>query len=288
RVIEALRKGAPVEDSRVELKAQWPDPKKAARQIGGHANAAHGEPVLWLIGVDEKGSIVGADREEMSKWWPQVESQFDGLAPRIVDLNIPVDGVTVVALKIESDRAPFVVNNPAANMDKEVPWREGTRVRSARRADLIRLLEPVEKLPEIDLLWAKYELGCLDACLFIVPPRDCNLVIAVHKCAVAIVTGEPARVLRVSELEFLANEPESPKFRHCGTEVSVDATKKIGIKARNESYQDPFLPGEQLTLSIDLVPAGYQRAATVRETLGWVAEYKYWEFSRMPWLQSEF
>src|SRR2546423_5353429 len=112
RVVEVLEKGAPIEDSQVELKAQWPDPKKAARQIAGHANAAHGEPILWLIGVDEKTGAVGADREELSKWWPQVESQFDGLAPRVTDLNVPFNGVTIVALLMETDRAPFVVNNP--------------------------------------------------------------------------------------------------------------------------------------------------------------------------------
>ena len=175
RVAEAVKKGLPTEDSRVELKTEWPDPKKAARQLAGHANAAHGEPILWLIGVDEKTGVVGADRQELSKWWPQVESQFDGLAPRFDSLNVPVEGVWVVALLMETDRSPFVVNNPAAYMDKEVPWREGTRVRSARSADLIRLLQPSEKLPEVDLLYAYLHhlpgINTLWACLFVSPAR---------------------------------------------------------------------------------------------------------------------
>lgn len=37
-IIERVEKGQPVEDSRVELKGDWIDPKKAARRIAGHAN----------------------------------------------------------------------------------------------------------------------------------------------------------------------------------------------------------------------------------------------------------
>lgn len=54
-VIAAVEAGQNSEDSRVELKAELPkDPRKAARLIAGHANAALDESLLWLIGVDEK------------------------------------------------------------------------------------------------------------------------------------------------------------------------------------------------------------------------------------------
>jgi hypothetical protein len=42
-VLERVEQGKPVEDSRVELKREWPDPERAARRIAGHANAARGE-----------------------------------------------------------------------------------------------------------------------------------------------------------------------------------------------------------------------------------------------------
>ena len=48
-VIDRVTAGRPVEDSRVELKAKWPDPVKAARQIGAHANASCGEGFLAVI-----------------------------------------------------------------------------------------------------------------------------------------------------------------------------------------------------------------------------------------------
>ncbi len=83
-IIRRVEMEQPHEDSRVELKAVWPeDSAKAARQVAGHANAARGEPILWLIGVDEKKGVVGATFEEITKWWGQVakygQMRFVGL-----------------------------------------------------------------------------------------------------------------------------------------------------------------------------------------------------------------
>lgn len=72
-VVERVRSFQPTEDSRVECKASWLDVKNIARQLAGHANAAKGEPILWLIGVDEKGATVpGAEHKELNNWYPQL------------------------------------------------------------------------------------------------------------------------------------------------------------------------------------------------------------------------
>ena len=52
RVIDCVKRGQPNEDFLVELKRDWIDEAKAARRIAGHANAARGENILWLIGFD--------------------------------------------------------------------------------------------------------------------------------------------------------------------------------------------------------------------------------------------
>lgn len=53
---DAVVVGRNVEDDLVELKAVWPEAgRKVARQIAGHANAAGGAPILWVIGADERG-----------------------------------------------------------------------------------------------------------------------------------------------------------------------------------------------------------------------------------------
>jgi hypothetical protein len=194
RVIDQLEKKQNVEDALVELKSDWPsDLNKAARRLGGHANAARGEPVLWLIGVEEKASkVVGASFSEFANWYPAVEKEFDGVAPRCTPVNIPHRDGTVVALLVETDRMPYVVRNAVHGLQGggavsfEVPWRNGSRTDSARRAELVKLLIPATKLPEVEVLaaglWA-HELkpalprpACivwrLDVYLFITPRGD--------------------------------------------------------------------------------------------------------------------
>jgi hypothetical protein len=196
-VIERVETRQPIEDFSVELKSIWPEVQKAARRIAGHANAARGEPILWLVGVDEQKGAVGATNMEMASWWSAVKAQFDGLAPSVTDLNIPVKGVTVVALLFETDRAPFVVKNPeGGTIQFEVPWRENTSIRSATRSDLIKLLSPFQKLPSIEVLSGRLtvdpviqEAGAehrlawdLELKLYITPKTGTRIVIPFHRC----------------------------------------------------------------------------------------------------------
>lgn len=184
----------PIEDSRVELKAEWPDPVRAARRIAGHANASGGERILWIVGIDERRSLVlGAGQEELTAWWPRVQAQFDGVAPRLTDIAVPTGGVTIVGLLFETERAPFVIRNPEGGaIGYEVPWRDGTAIRSAEREDLIRLLVPRLQLPEVELmsglLTADDSTGwwALGLQLYIVPVGSSRIVLPFHKCSVVM------------------------------------------------------------------------------------------------------
>jgi hypothetical protein len=146
RVIEGVERHQPNEDTRVELKAEWIDPEKAARRIAGHANEMRGEPILWLIGVDERRGVIGAEPNDLSTWWPQVKAKFDGPVPRPRDMVVYLKEKALVALQFETDQLPYVVKNPQGGLVQlEVPWREGTAVRSANHSDLIRLLSPLQR-----------------------------------------------------------------------------------------------------------------------------------------------
>jgi hypothetical protein len=173
RVLDAIAAHQSVEDSRVEVKRTLIEPEKAARQIAGHANAAGGEPILWLLGVDERDGIVGlGSSDELSSWWRSVETHFEALAPSHQDLNIPRDGKSIVAILFDTDRAPFVIKNSdhgkvaGVRAELEVPWREGRMTRSARRTDLLRLLVPQAHQPQIELraasLYVMQEPGAED------------------------------------------------------------------------------------------------------------------------------
>jgi hypothetical protein len=213
-IIERVENRQPIEDFRVELKAQWPIAKDAARQIAGHANAARSEQILWLIGVDEKGAKVpGVVPNDLASWYPAIQSEFDGLAPAVRDLNVPYKGMTVVALLFDTDRAPFVVKNPAGGrVSHEVPWRENTSVRSARRSDLLRLLVPMQKLPELEILSANLRVmkddqtppqelasWVLTVTYYGVISDDSRVVIPTHNCECEVLLENDVSPLTVFE-----------------------------------------------------------------------------------------
>ena len=190
------------EDARVELKASWPtDIPKAARRLAGHANAAIGEPILWLIGIDEKRGALGVDAVETADWLASVFAYFDGATPDVTDLVIRAGDVALVALLFGTDRFPFVVKNPAYGTEPtpisfEVPWREGTKIRSARREDLVRLLSAAIALPDMEVLGCTVHIAPSDAHrppglhatmdVYVVPREPGTLVIPFHRSRFAI------------------------------------------------------------------------------------------------------
>lgn len=108
--IERVRAGQHVEDDRIELKADWPaDHYKAARRIAGHANASRGEPMIWIIGLDEDRGVIGVEKSAFQAWHAQVSRWFDGYAPEPILLCVTVESKTVAILTYETDRPPYVV-----------------------------------------------------------------------------------------------------------------------------------------------------------------------------------
>lgn len=195
-IIERAQKGQPVEDSRVEMKAEWVEAAKAARRIAGHANAARGMPILWLVGVGERGEVRGADYNELSRWYSEVKSKFDDLAPELsMGLNVLVEDKTISALLFETDRAPYVVKNPDdGRVTLEVPWREATGTRSAKRADLLRILSRHQQEPALEVVKCRFEFptlvfdvdpespGGLSLDVYVIPRGDEPVVIPFHRC----------------------------------------------------------------------------------------------------------
>ena len=191
RAVTRLLDGQAKEDSLVEFKAELPPPKQAARWIAGHANAARGETILWIIGIDEDARrFSGLPPGELSDWWAQVQSVFDETAPSVQDQIVDVRDGAVHALAFDCNRLPFVIKNQAGGqIDREVPWREGTSTRSARRSNLIEILAPVAHLPRVDMLRGTFSsaqannvayLGNANAVLYVVPHPHERAVFAHH------------------------------------------------------------------------------------------------------------
>lgn len=160
QVFDSVRGGVRYEDARVELKSALPaNPAAAARRIAGHCNAARSAWVMWIIGLGEDGRVSETRRESLGEWWPKVKGHFDGLAPDLLDLWVPTGGDwPLLALVFDCNRRPFVWKNAdygaGDKVEREVPWREGTLVRSARRDELLRVLVPPVPVPHVEVLAA--------------------------------------------------------------------------------------------------------------------------------------
>jgi hypothetical protein len=124
---------------------------------------------------------------------------FEGVSPALTDLNITLEGVHLVALCFETSRMPHVVKNPDHGTipgvpEFEVPWREGTRTRSATRNELLLMLSPIVKIPKVEVLEGDIRFVPMATNpistelrfrlkLYVVPLSSGPLTFPFHKCA---------------------------------------------------------------------------------------------------------
>jgi hypothetical protein len=275
--LDSTRHGGRPEDDLVELKSELPDAVRAARRIAAMANAARGEQFLWLVGVDEKGNRFPAEAD-LAYWWGAVHARFQGDPP--VMQSTHVEDVLVLAFDPES--APYVVKTGHQSgvpgiPTHEVPWREGTRTRTAQRQDLLRILVPTLRAPEIEVLSGEVRISAansptgwqLSASLRLyITPRSRELVtLPAHRAKLTIASedGRP-----VHEGDFLTGffshidgsmaEAVSSAQVYCAgpgsTQLSVG-----GIAKQNEAGL-----ADRLLIAGSLGPAPEGPAAKLRTT----------------------
>lgn len=281
-VIDRVNAGQPNEDQRVELKAGWIDPYKAARRIAAHANSARGEPFLWLMGVDEKSGVTGVSMTDLASWYAQVESQFDGLAPEMIPVNVPAGGNTVVALFFGSERAPFVVKVEGTDR-LEVPWRGSTSTRSARRDELLRVLSPLQRLPNIQILGAAvnvFEMGGLlnyrqiqvqmRLQVYALPASADSVVIPYHTCELMVGFPPDIPSVPIETLWMEAYGESSVTIACTSTEVVINGPGMFLIHAQSDYFKVKKAPETQAVATLKVRPAGAEQTISLEETVPYV------------------
>lgn len=157
-ILERVAHGDFHEDSLVELKRELPDPYKTARRIAGHCNAARGETVLWIIGVDENAGVTGRHPVDLANTLPSIWQHFESEPPESCEVSIGFSDTACTALAFSALRVPYMVKNPSFGreaghvIESEIPWRDGTRIRTARRDEVLRLLIDYSHSPQVEFL----------------------------------------------------------------------------------------------------------------------------------------
>jgi hypothetical protein len=77
--VDRIRAGQLVEHDLIECKRDWPQDSKA-RQLAGSLNRAGGDPVVYIIGIDEKtGDVHDISGTDVLDWSGQYKK--DGRPP---------------------------------------------------------------------------------------------------------------------------------------------------------------------------------------------------------------
>lgn len=283
RVIESAKSGQPNEDFRVELKSAWIPPEKAARRIAAHANAARGEDILWIMGVDSSGNVKGADDLELANWYEQVKAEFDDrVTPQLTNLNIRIGEATIVALLFDTSGAPYVVK-AKSSAQFEVPWRENNSTRSAGRAELLKILSPIQRLPECEVRSgllavtpkAESELSySLVMELYVILKNDNQVVIPFHKCETAIIVCGSS--VPLSPVSIMAMK-SATQFRISPTEIAIDGPGTIYLRASGSGKGELEAIGRSIDTHIQLSPANMTHPIVI--------EWPVWILGKPPGLK---
>lgn len=282
-IVKRAEDEAKVEDDRVELKSIWLDEHKMARHVAAHANAARGEPVLWILGVNEKSfKVVGVPGKEMSDWYPQFEKCFEsGIAPACVSHpNLDVDGKNVVALLFETDRAPYVVKtktDPNCACEGvpqyEVTFRRTNRTLTARREDLLRILAPAVAIPECEILGGTGGEGAeggkrtfsVSVELYVTAHSGHTIVIRRHRCSayLARFAEDDNRIkLMVTSLSLPTTKPAPSKREELG-EVMITGGSLVRVRLELDP-EAASVPIEDFIVGLSLDVAFADRSIDLR------------------------
>jgi hypothetical protein len=281
-VIDKVKNQQPIEDSRVELKSDWIDEEKAARRIAGHANASRGEPILWIIGLDETEGVVGINSLKFIDWYAKVKSNFDGISPDVIDLDIVSENKIIKCLYFITERIPFLVKNSVYGkkgggpVSFEVPWREGTEVRTATRNELIKILSPIPNRPRFEIQDGsidirQFNIGFsfyLNLDLYVEKEINQDVQIPFHKCQASIVYGVKKELIELTNIiisppwTILRGDSQyqssSITIKSTPDEMIVSGSGRIFFKASNEFVETFDLSLNNIDLYIQILPIGFE------------------------------
>jgi hypothetical protein len=221
----------------------------------------------------------------------------------MTDLNVHWKGDVVPALLFETARAPFVVKNPMAGkpgggpVQLEVPWREGTAVRSATHSDLLLLLFPLQRLPDVEFLSGQLTIQQepqrpsqplqppyweLILTMYFSPKNNERIVVPFHKCSASIEL--PGCVSRMELPDFEMRPPKtimgsgtvtdqttrdvilSLTINSTHTELVIDGPGLVRLRAAGEVTTMPDAAGGPVAeVSVTMLPVGAESPIQIVE-----------------------
>jgi hypothetical protein len=235
--------------------------------------------VLWIIGLTEAGEIRPLSGYDTATWLAQIRAEFEGLAPSLLaDLHVPVGPAEeVIALLFDAQRVPYVTKAQPHSV-YEVPWREGTAIRSARRHELLSVLATVSQAPELEVLRAAMSwpepsgspastFSRLTVSLYVTPPNSERVTIPFHKCDANLTVNGLARTreglgLSVPQPGSLFGGGVASLLEYTPRELIIHGPGAFDLWATFSMTIGEAMP-TAATVLLSLLPAGSRAAAVV-------------------------
>lgn len=268
--IDRARRGEMPESNRVELKRALPvPPASAARRIAALANAARGEDVVVVVGIDEEAGATRAVNQDLAAWWAGVREWFDGEPPAMEAWHT----TDALLLGFDTSGGPYVVKTLQevglkGQPTHEVPWREGNQTRTARRRDLVQLLVPMLRVPGVDVLSGELRVdpskqlpswnasGSLR--VFMAPSTRDLLTFPAHRATLGIETTADLSLCDVVPTLHFEQAPGSLVNANGPSQVYLDAPGITVIKfaARLGDQLSPLLREVRVTATLHPILEG--------------------------------
>ncbi|MDZ7703049.1 MAG: hypothetical protein U5L04_01020 [Trueperaceae bacterium] len=280
---DIVENGQSVEDNRIELKRQVEDDHhKAARQIGGLLNASRGEYVLWIIGLDEKRGVLGAEQTEMSNWWPKVKRRFEGTPPKLYIISAAHEKGNLVGLFFETKEIPCIIKNKdESRSELEVPWRDANGTRSAEQSDLRLLLLDIPETPEVEISGGHITFHTYDHDhtgkpymlntpifyfqleLFFKKKKAGTITIPVHRCEVSLMFNDGELINKGSIFQVDSLSPDTVKATPYEVSISGPGTLQLSARVCEPDF-NVIARSFQASVGLEFVETGDSVAPSAR------------------------
>ncbi|HEX2878411.1 MAG TPA: hypothetical protein VHO25_02630, partial [Polyangiaceae bacterium] len=196
-------------------------------------------------------------------FWSQIWSKFDGPHPELVDVHVEFDGTELLALGFACDRVPYVIKTGGESPRFEVPWREGTRVDTATRSQLLRMMVPLRDAPTVEV---RQHVATSDTVLtitfLVIPANSEPVALPIHH-AVLECGGEEIKAEDVHGNNSALSQPHPVLREAKGQGVYFYGPAEIVVRWRLPQHRPPqqcrvrlgFEPGAISVVVTDGVPS---------------------------------
>lgn len=210
----------------------------------------------------------------------------------MTDVNVSVEGKTLVALLFDTERRPFVIKSlNSGAVSNEVPWRGSSPTRSAKRSELVGLLDSVPRQPRWEAVNGMLTVERTDKPrvlgnkrrwllrlrLYVEPEGNDPVNVPFHRCASILTLKELGSTPYLFGFLLSPYDRDTATLKGSSTDLVVAGPGMVMLEAQAESAYDGEMPHVPVHLTLELPVSGGGYPTTVQVVFNYSDAHKRWE-----------